>query len=277
MSYKKSSILDVPRSLRGNGRLIINLAKNDFKTRFAGSYLGVVWAFVQPVVTVFVYWFVFEKALNVAGRSTRAGIEVPYVLWMIAGLVPWFFFSEAVSFGTSCLLDYNYLVKKVVFNISTLPVVKVAASLFVHVFFIAFMIILYGIYGFYPNVYMLQIIYYSFATILLILGIIYITSAVVVFFKDLTQIINIVLQVLVWMTPIMWNMDGMNLSPTVRTLLMANPMYYIVDGYRDAMINNVWFWEKPGLTLYFWVVTLILLALGNFVFSKLKAMLADVL
>ena len=113
---------------------------------------------------------------------------------------------------------------------------------------------------------------------MLSLGIIYITCAVVVFFKDLVQIINIFLQVLMWMTPIMWNMDGMGgLSDKIRTILMANPMYYIVSGYRDALINKVWFFEKPGLTIYFWAVTLVLLLLGKYVFARLKTLLADAL
>ena len=264
--------------LSSKGKMIINLAKNDFKTRFAGSYLGIVWAFVQPVVTVLVYWFVFEKALTVAGQSTKAGITVPYVLWMLAGIVPWFYFSEAVSLGTSCLIEYEYLVKKVVFNISLLPVVKVVASLFVHLFFVAFTLALYAIYGYFPDLYVLQVIYYTFCVTMLSLGIIYITCAVVVFFKDLTQIINIVLQVMMWMTPIMWNMDAMSgLSDKLRSLLMANPMYYVVSGYRDALIGKVWFFEKPGLTLYFWAVTIVLLCMGRFIFKKLKTLLADAL
>ena len=259
-------------------KLVFNLAKNDFKNRFAGSYLGVLWAFVQPVVTVFVYWFVFEKALSVTGQTTKAGITVPYILWLLAGIVPWFFFSEAVSFGTACLLEYEYLVKKVVFNISLLPIVKVVASLFVHFFFVTFTIVLYLIYGYPFSVYELQVVYYTFCVIMLALGIVYITSAVVVFFKDLTQIVTIVLQVLMWMTPIMWNLDGMTaISDKLRTLLMANPMYYIVAGYRDAFINHVWFWEKPGLTIYFWVITGLLLLFGRFVFTRLKTVLADAL
>ena len=109
MSSQKKSIL---KDILENKRLIWNLSKNDFKTRFAGSYFGIIWAFVQPVVTVLVYWFVFEKALNVGTQSTKEGINVPYVLWLISGLVPWFFFAEALGTGTAALVEYNYLVKK---------------------------------------------------------------------------------------------------------------------------------------------------------------------
>ena len=118
-----------------NRRLIRSLAKNDFKTKFAGSYLGTIWAFVQPVVTVLIYWFVFDKAIGMR-VSIRSELPLPYVLWLVAGIVPWFFFSDCISAGTSVLVEYNYLVKKVVFNIDILPVVKVFASIFVHVFFV---------------------------------------------------------------------------------------------------------------------------------------------
>ena len=93
-----------------------------------------------------------------------------------------------------------------------------------------------------PDLYTLQIVYYSSAMFVLVIALTYATCAIVVFFKDLSQIINIILQVGVWMTPIMWNIDTMELSPVLLTIFNLNPMYYIVAGYRDALINKVWFW-----------------------------------
>lgn len=262
---------------REQRKMVFNLAKNDFKSRFAGSYLGIVWAFVNPIVTVLLYWFVFDKALNAASQTTKAGIQAPYVLWLIAGIVPWFYFSEAWSSGTNSLYEYSYLVKKVVFNVEALPVVKIVSSLFVHLFFVAFAIVFYIAYGFELSFYIIQIVYYSFAMIIFTLGLTYITSALVVFFRDLNQIIAIMMQVLMWGTPILWNMDAMNLRPVFRYILMANPMYYIVYGYRDAFINQIWFWEKPTITIYFWVVALIFLFGGRHMFRKFKVHFADVL
>ena len=112
-------------------KLVWNLAKNDFKSRFAGSYFGVIWAFVNPIVTILLYWFVFEKALNAGAQITKAGINVPFVLWLIAGMIPWFYFSEAWSSGTNSLIEYSYLVKKVVFDIRCLPVIKIISSSFI--------------------------------------------------------------------------------------------------------------------------------------------------
>ena len=262
-----------------NRKLIGKLAKNDFKQKFAGSTLGVIWAFVQPVITVLVYWIVFDKALSQGTQGTKAGIEAPFVLWLSAGIVPWFYFSEVLSSGTVVLSEYHYLVKKVVFPISSLPLVKAISSLFVHVFFVAFTILMFCLYGMFPSFGAVQVIYYSFAMMLLTIGLIYLTSALCVFFKDMAQLVNIILQVGVWATPIMWNFDAMmdKLPTWLVIVLQANPMYYITSGYREALIGGTAFWSRPWLTLYFWCFTLVMLFIGTHVFKKLQPQFADVL
>lgn len=114
--------------------LIWKLAKNDFVTKYSGNYLGVFWAFVQPMVTIAIYIFVFQ----VGFRAQDAKNGYPYALWLIAGIVPWFFFGEGMMGATNAFAEYSYLVKKVVFRIDILPMVKVFSSLFIHLFFVAF-------------------------------------------------------------------------------------------------------------------------------------------
>jgi teichoic acid transport system permease protein len=91
----------LPREIYRSRKMIYKLAKNDFKKKFAGSYLGVVWAFIQPVVTVLVYWFVFQ----VGFRADQGSLPVPFVLYLVAGIVPWFFFQDALNGGTNALID----------------------------------------------------------------------------------------------------------------------------------------------------------------------------
>ena len=268
-------MLRMLRDFWTNRKLIWKLAKNDFKTRYAGSHFGVVWAMVQPVVIVLVYWFVFQIGLNNATAELKQGITVPFVLWLVSGIVPWFYFSESLSNGTNALLEYNYLVKKVVFKISILPIIKIIAATFIHVFFVCLLLIVAAIYGYYPTIYTIQIVYYSFCLFIFVLALSYTTCAVVVFFRDLSQIISIGLQIGMWATPILWNLDS--LSGNWITILKLNPLVYIVNGYRSAIYEKEWFFQDFFSTMYFWIVTVVLFGLGAVIFKRLKVHFADVL
>lgn len=176
------------------------------------------------------------------------------------------------------MLEYNYLVKKVVFNISVLPVVKIISALFVHCFFVLFTIILYAAYGKFPDVYYFQLIYYSICVFILVLGLSYATSAIVIFFRDLTQIINIALQVGIWLTPIMWIAEtSLQGHETLQKILKLNPLYYVVSGYRDTFLMKSWFFEHAGWTVYFWGFTILCFLFGSWVFKRLRIHFADVL
>ena len=271
--YEK--IIVLPAELYQNRKLIWKLAKNDFKTRFAGSYLGIVWAFVQPVVTILVYWVVFEKGLNAKAEVLANGVEAPYVLWLTAGIVPWFYFSEALSNGTTALLEYNYLVKKVVFKISILPIIKIIAATFIHGFFVLFMLLLFMVHGYFPDAHTLQLIYFSFCLFVFVLGISYTTCSIVLFFRDLTQIIGIVLQVGMWATPILWKLS--KVPEQYQILFKLNPVFYIVNGYRSALLEKTWFWEDFYSTMFFWITTAVIFGIGTLIFKRLKVHFADVL
>lgn len=268
-------IVTIPVELWQSRKLIWKLAKNDFKKRYAGSYLGIVWAMAQPVVTVVMYWIVFDKVFDTKSQLVASGIEVPYVLYLTAGLVPWFYFSEAITQGTMALVEYNYLVKKVVFNISILPIIKVIAATFIHIFFVVVLLLVSIGYGCYPSIYTLQLIYYSFCMFLLVLGMSYLTCALVVFIRDLQQIINIALQIGMWATPIMWSIE--RLTDNMKTLFKLNPLVYIVNGYRSAIYEKVWFWEHFYSSTYFWIFTISMFCIGTLVFRKMRVHFADVL
>lgn len=270
----KASI-EIIKNIKQNWKLSMKLAGNDFRTKFAGSYLGIVWAFIQPIVTILVYWFVFQVGL----RNVAAADETyPYVFRLICGIIPWFFFAEAISGGATGFLDYSYLVKQVVFNISIIPFIKVVSAIFVHLFFVLFTIILLAINGFYPDIYYLQILYYMAATFILSLGLAYLFSSIVVFFRDMKQIINIIIiQTGVWITPIMWDAES-TLSPTLLKIFKLNPVYYLVDGYRDCLLYDRFFWQGKGMwTLYFWGATILIFMFGASVYKRSRPHFADLL
>ena len=272
--YDKITVL--PVELFQNRHLIWKLAKNDFKKRYAGSYLGAVWAMAQPVVTVLMYYIVFDKIFGNSNPRMSNGMEVPFVLFLTAGLVPWFYFTEALNNGTNALLEYNYLVKKVVFKISILPIIKIIAATFIHVFFVGILLIVAIGYGYYPSVYTLQLIYYSACLFIFVLALSYTTCAVVIFFRDLSQIINIALQIGMWATPILWNLADIG-DTRVVSILKLNPLVYIVNGYRSAVFEKEWFFQDFFSTMYFWIVTMVLFGMGALIFKRLKVHFADVL
>lgn len=250
--------------------LILKLAINDFKVKYAGSYLGVTWAFIQPIITILVFWFVFQVGFRAAPID-----DFPFILWIITGMIPWFFFSDAFSASTHSLVEYSFLVKKVVFRISILPVVKIVSALFVHCFFVLFIFLMFSIYGYKPSIYNVQVIYYSFSVIVLLMGLAWFSSAVMVFLRDTSQIISIILQLGFWLTPIMWSYKM--IPEKYSYIFKLNPMYYIVEGYRDTFINHVWFWHRYNQTLYFWVVTFVLFVGGALFFRRVKPHFSDVL
>ncbi len=268
-------LLVLPVELFNSRNLIKRLAINDFKKRYAGSYMGIVWALAQPVVTVIMYYIVFDIVFQNRAQAVSDGVEIPYVLFLTAGLVPWFFFSEALTNGTTSLLEYNYLVKKVLFKISILPIIKIIAAMFIHVFFTFVLMLIACIYGYYPTIYWLQIIYYMGCEFILVLSLSYATCAIVVFFRDLLQIISIGLQLFQWATPILWNIEIV--PDKYKWLIKLNPMTYIVEGFRNSIYGDTWFFEHFYSSTYFWIFVVAAFCLGTMIFKRSKTHFADVL
>lgn len=257
-------------SLSSLKNLVLNLALKDFKNKYTGSYLGILWAFIQPTIQILIFWFVFQ-----VGFKSMPLENVPFILWLATAMVPWFFLSEAIINSSSSIVDNSFLVKKVVFKVSILPAVKIMSSLFVHFFFVFFLIAMFMFYEIYPTIYYIQIIYYLFASLILLLGISWITSSLVIFFKDIGQFIIMSMQFFFWLTPIFYPLK--NIPEKYLYLFNFNPFFYITDGYRNTFIYNKWFWESPVQTTYFWIITLLFLIIGGFLFKKLRPHFADVI
>ncbi|WP_217560473.1 ABC transporter permease [Paenibacillus sp. GbtcB18] len=258
------------KTLFKNKNLIWELSKKDIKAKYLGSYLGILWAFVHPIITILVYWFVFQ-----VGLKSNTVNDFPFILWLLPAIIPWFFISESISSATNSIIESSYLVKKIVFKVSILPLIKIISSLIIHLFFIVVLLTIFVSYGYGLSWYHLQIFYYLLASIGLIVGISYITAALNVFLKDVGQFVAMFLQFFFWLTPIFWNLNIV--SKEYQFYFKLNPVYYIVSGFRDTFINKEWFWEHPYLTIYFWTFTCIVILVGVKVFKKLKIHFADVI
>ena len=135
---------------------IKKLAKADLVKTYRGAALGWSWAIIKPVVTIFVYWFAFEIGL----RSGKDVNGYPFFLWLICGLIPWFYISDMLTTGTDAIRKYSYLVTKMKFPVSTIPTFVSLSKLSVNIMLIFVMLIIYLAFGVKPDLYWLQILFY---------------------------------------------------------------------------------------------------------------------
>lgn len=253
-----------------NRKMLFNLIRSDFKNRYLGNHLGIVWAFIQPLVMVAVYWFVFTKGFRAGAIS-----DVPFLLWLLAGMVPWFLLNDAIISSSNAIVSQSFLVKKIVFEVKLLPFVKIGSAVLVNLAFWVFLLIVCFAYGYYPSVWWLQLVYYMLCIIAISLSLGLLFSAIMPFMPDVGQIISVVFQVLFWATPVMWN-ETM-LHGKLIYIIKLNPFAYIVNGFRETLINHQPFWQNYAMMIYFWGVTLFIYWLGNRTFNKLRPHFADVL
>ena len=253
-----------------NKFILLGLAKNDFKAKFAKSFLGIIWAFMQPLVTLLVMWFAFQVGL----RNLPVD-NVPFIVWLTPAYLAWSYFSDALVSETNSIVEYKYLLKQVHFRASIIPLVKIISASFVHITFFAFIIFVMLVYEIPLSVCNIQVIYYFFCMVILLAGLGWLLSAVSVFVGDIGNVVNVIVQIGFWATPICWT--DSEIKGVLKFIIQLNPMYYICQGYRDSFINHVWFWEKPLSFLIFWSIVCVILYGGVKFFRKLRPYFVDAL
>ena len=251
-------------------QLIATLAKRDVSTQYVGSFLGFIWTFINPLVLIFVFWVVFSIGFRVQPKQ-----DVPFVVWLTAGMAAWFVFADIVNGSSNIVVANAHLIKKTLFHSQILPVVKVVSSLITHTVFLAVLCGLILLHGMPLSFHYFHFVYYLFCMVVLALGISWMVSALNVFIRDVGQIVAVVLQMGFWATPIFWDIGMM--PPNIQSVIRLNPMFYIVQGYRESFIYFSPFWSHPFQTLYFWLVALAMFIIGALIFKKMKPQFPDVL
>ncbi|MEM7194120.1 MAG: ABC transporter permease [Pseudomonadota bacterium] len=248
--------------------LLTTLAAREIRQQYVGSAMGILWQFVTPLVLILVFWVVFSVGFRVQPSS-----GVPFVVWLTAGMAAWFFFAEIVSGSVNSITGSPHLVKKVVFPIQALPIVKILTALSNHALFILILVMLMVWQSVSFSMWIAQFAYYLFCGIALALSISWLVASLNVFSRDVARLVGVLLQVGMWATPILW--DIKMLPEPYKTLFSLNPVHYVVQGYRDSFLYATPFWQRPDETAIFWVITLVLMFTGIFVFRRLQPQFAD--
>ena len=226
-----------------------NITK-DIGGKYKHSFLGILWSFVNPLLQIFVYAFVFQVIL-------KSNIE-NYAVYLCCGLVPWQYFSSVVLRGAAIMVDNGNIIKKVYFPREILPISLVTSE---GVNFLISTIIILGFVIF-------VIVAIQFVVSI---GVAFIVSSLTVYFRDLLHILGILMQLLFYATPIVYAVDSV--PANLQWIVKINPMSYLIDGYRNIFYNKV-APDFHGLLIAF-IMGVILVGAGYFIFKKLEKGFAE--
>ncbi|MGC2423994.1 MAG: ABC transporter permease [Nitrospirota bacterium] len=251
--------------------MIKSFAFADLKKRYIGSFGGVFWSVIQPLAFILTYYVVFSYFFK-SKVSAEYGTE-SYALWLIAGLLPWFFFSETVSRSTSAIFENQALVTKTLFPSEIIPISLLVSGIINHVIglaiFFCFSIgITGGISAFSP----LVLVYFVLLSVL-VLGLSWGLSSLNVFMRDIGQFVTIALNLWFFYTPIFYPFGI--IPKKLDFIFKLNPMYHAVEGYRDALVASKM--PDPYHLLYLFLFASASFVVGGLIYKRLKPAFADVL
>ncbi|TLS38680.1 ABC transporter permease [Pseudalkalibacillus caeni] len=254
-----------------NLHLIFRLALYEVKSRYQLHYLGVFWQFLNPAIQVGVYWFVF--GLGIRGGEPIG--DVPFFVWLVAGLIPWLFISPSIIQGSNSVYTKVNLVSKMKFPISVLPTITIVSNAFNFLIMLLVIGLILFIYHINPGMYLLQLPYYLLGLFAFLFSFTLLCSSISTIIRDFQMVLQSVMRMMMYLTPILWNMD--KLPETLVTVLKLNPVFYLIVGFRSTFLGTAWFFENMVYTGYFWSATLFILLIGSVIHLKFRDKFVDYL
>ena len=255
-----------------NAKRTWGMALIDLKKRYSSSALGWFWAIVKPALFVLVYWFGIQVGIR-GGAATEDG--VPFILWLLAGILPWFFVADTLVICGTSIRSNRHLVTKSVFPAATIPTFVETSFFVTHLLLLTIATVIFAVCG-YISLYFVQILYGLVCLYLLMWVVSLLFSALVAVSRDFEYMLKSATQVLFWISPILWNVDRISNYPIIYYIVRLNPIGYVISVYRNTFLGG-WFWTDLTGTLCFWVEMVILALVGAFVFKRLEREFADIL
>ncbi len=252
-----------------NWNLFFELVKRDFSRKYMNSYFGLIWVFLEPLINLVLLWFVFSH-----GLKGGAQLEIPYILYIFSGLIVFNFFSLSLTSGSRALTDFPYLVTQVDFPLALLPLVKITSSLLIHLFLVAFLLIISVAYGYYPNLNWLLLVYGIVSACVFCYSLALVFAILSPFFPDINNIIGVCLRLIYWLCPIIWALKM--IPDRYSQILIWNPITIIIFTFRRGLYtfaDTEQFWN---LNCFLWILSLGFLLFGRYLFRRLRPHLGDV-
>ena len=257
--------------------LIFRMASFDIKGMYQLHYLGSMWQFINPAIQVSIYWFVFGLGIRGGEPVVTSTGEVPFFLWMLMGLIPWFFINPSIIQGSNSVYQKVNLVSKMNFPVSLLPTIKIVSNSLQFFTLMGLLFVVLIIYGFHPTIYIVQLIYYFFSMIAFLFAFTLLSSTISTLVRDYQAFLQSMTRMLMYLSPILWDPSSGGMPSWIADVLQLNPIYYIIEGFRDSFLGRQWFFEDPLNMLYFWMLTLTLLVIGSRVHLQFRKNFVDYL
>lgn len=255
--------MNILKDLYNYRELLKTNIKKDIGGKYKKSALGILWSFINPLLQIAVYAWVFQVIL-------KSDIE-NYVVYLCCGIIPWQFFSAVVLRGAATIVDNGNIIKKVYFPREILPISVVSSEC---VNFCISTIIILGFVIFGGIGLSINILWYFLILaiqFIVSIGIAFITSSLTVYFRDLQHILGIIIQLLFYATPIAYSIK--QVPENLQWIVKINPMSYLIDGYREIFYNRAMpDFSGLGIALS---IGIGLCIIGYFTFKKLERRFAE--
>ena len=256
-----------------NMHRIIAIAKYEVLADMRDSKLGLFWNFANPAIQVLTYWLVFGVIMT--GRAEQDGI--PYICWLLGGIVVWFYISPCITNGCNAIYEKRDIITKMKFPVSILPTTVVLKELFNHACLMLTVTVLFVVFGYYPNLHWLGLIYYSFCAVVFSVALSLTTSVLNMLARDTRKLILACMRLLLYLTPVLWSPSKLNAHPTLKFIMNFNPIHYVVQGYRDCFFYHEGLFNEPWTDIVFWCITIGLFMFGSKMMYKFRTRFIDMI
>ena len=254
-----------------NLRLLLELTKRDFTEKYAGSILGLWWSFIWPLVNIFIYTVIFSKVMGAKIQGIPSAYS--YGLYLAAGLIPWTAFSNTILRASNVFIEKKHIITKIPISLLILPLSVALSESITFLISISIFVIVSILLGIdfslmvllVPLAYLLQQIFaYALGLLLAVLN---------VFIRDIKEIVNVIVQIWFWFTPIVY-VIGI-LPEKVKEFIVLNPVYAFIQVYQKSFVTK----EEIDYILLFTygLISVLLLILSYFIYKKLEKDIRDFL
>ncbi len=259
------------RNLVERRTLLIQMVQRDFEKRFVGSVAGWLWGVIHPLVLLASWTFVFDVCLKM--RLGPGEVTQNYSLYLFSGFLPWLLFQDTVQRSATSIVENANLVTKTMFPSEVVPLSLFLSSLIHHLIGVALVVAAVAVWLNHISFLIILLPVYMFFTGLLAVGLGWIVAALQVYLRDTAQVVVVVMTLWFWTTPIF--ISESQYPSWARFLIAANPMAYVVRGYRERLLS----YHPPDLRELgiLAAYSIVAFMLGGLFFRQLKRGFADVL